>query len=261
MTGGLVAAFDTSGPLGSVAVARDGEVEGRRFLLRRGEHGSHLVPALEGALQDAGAEPAHLDGLVVGSGPGSFTGIRVAAATARGLARSLDIPLHAFSSLAAAAAADGSELPGRAELPQALRAPEDLPPLTPLEGAPRLVLFDARGDRAYAATYQVREGRLHEAQAPAPVTVGELLDGGPPAATLCCGDGALRHRRALEEAGLQVAPPPLGVPTAEALLRLLKLVPHSAPVAKPGRWTPDYLRPVGARPPMDRSGGESRGNG
>lgn len=255
MTGRLVAAFDTSGPLGSVAVSRDAVVGPRRFLLRRGEHGSHLVPALEEALAEEGAESPHLDALVVGAGPGSFTGIRVAAATARGLARALAVPLHAFSSLAAAAVADGSVLPAPDDLPPSLH-PDDPPRGELPQDAPRHVLFDARADRLYAAAYRLREGRLDELRPPAAVTVGELLDEDLPPETLFCGDGALRHRERLEGAGFRVAPPPLGIPTAQALLRLLAVLPHAAPVGDPRRWTPDYLRPAGVLPPSMARGTE-----
>ena len=248
MSRGLVAAFDTSGPLGSVAVAREGRVLARRFLLERGQHGSRLVPALEAALKDAGGELRDVEDLVVGSGPGSFTGIRVAAATARGLVWSLGLRLHAYSSLMAAAFADASRLPSRDELPQPLRGPEDLPAVEMDAETVRLALFDARSDRAYAAAYRIRDARAEELRAPGPVTMDGLLAEALPEGTVFCGDGALRHAERLREDSYTVAPPPLGVPTAEGLLRLLEVSPEAALVSEPARWTPDYLRPVGARP-------------
>ena len=73
--------------------------------------------------------------LLVGAGPGSFTGIRVGVGTAKGMAWALGIPLWAFSSLAGAAAA------------------VEVEPIRP-----RAVLFDARGDRLYAAAYRIQDG-------------------------------------------------------------------------------------------------------
>lgn len=253
MTEGTLLAFDTSGPLGSVAVARDGRVRARRFLPRRGQHGSHLIPAVDECLREAEAEPTGVDGLVVGAGPGSFTGIRVAVATARGLARSLGAPIYGFPSLMAAAVADVAALPPSEELPSALRWPEDAPGRFSPKELPRMVLFDARADRAYAAAYRLSGGRLHAVREPAAVTVGEVLDEDLPAGTVFCGDGALRHRSVIREAGFRVAPPPLGVPTADGLLHLLQVVPDAGPVKDPRRWTPEYLRPVAARPTMDPS--------
>jgi hypothetical protein len=61
-----------------------------------------------------------------------------------------------------------------------------------------------------------------------------------------CGNGALRHRKRIESAGLPVSPPPSGIPTAEGLIRLVTLTPDARPLADPGRWEPDYLKPSSA---------------
>jgi hypothetical protein len=60
------------------------------------------------------------------------------------------------------------------------------------------------------------------------------------------GEGALRHRAILEEAGHPVLGPPFGYPTAEGLIRLLSLDPETPPLEDPGRWEPEYLRASGA---------------
>ncbi|NIQ54995.1 MAG: tRNA (adenosine(37)-N6)-threonylcarbamoyltransferase complex dimerization subunit type 1 TsaB, partial [Gammaproteobacteria bacterium] len=100
----LLLAMDTSTARGSVAVGIPGTTLGRIFLDSRSGRGSELLPAVRGTMASAGVDLEELSGIVVGAGPGSFTGVRIAAATAKGLARGLELPLWAFSSLAAGAA-------------------------------------------------------------------------------------------------------------------------------------------------------------
>lgn len=274
---GLLLAMDTSGREGSAALAapvggdRHGlEILAVATLRAEEEHASLLVPRIQALMEEIGVHRGELSGILVGAGPGSFTGVRVAAATAKGFARALRLPLWAFSSLAAAAVNDGtaggggagSEGEDRGEETagdESMRASRS-PPRTvagdrsarrtgaePDPASPRCVLFDARGDRVYAAAYGIDDGELRTLLEPRAATVQELLEDGllPPGAMLL-GDGALRHRALLEEAGHAVLPPPLGQPSAVGLIRLLALGPGSPPLEDPGRWEPDYLRASGA---------------
>ncbi|RUO73460.1 tRNA (adenosine(37)-N6)-threonylcarbamoyltransferase complex dimerization subunit type 1 TsaB [Idiomarina ramblicola] len=67
------------------------------------EHSQRLLPFVEHVLQQAKADLSQLDGLVVGVGPGSFTGVRIGVSMAQGLAFSSELPVFPVSSLQALA--------------------------------------------------------------------------------------------------------------------------------------------------------------
>lgn len=214
-------AFDTSGAIGSVAVGFGERVLASRSLDVRQEHASRLVPMIRETLLQAGVEPSGLGGIVVGEGPGSFTGVRVAAATAKGLAHAVGLPLWAYSSLCAAALAE--------------------------DGRPmRYVLFDARADRVYGACYRIGSSSCEEVVGPHGGNLGEVLRGSASEEAMFAGDGARRHRSVIEQAGYQVSPGP-SRSLAEGLLRLHALRGASAPADVP-TWEPRYVRPSSAEP-------------
>jgi len=81
-----------------------GTLEAERALLRGRRHAETLADDLAAFLNDAGLEHRSLDLVVVGEGPGSYTGLRVGLSMALGLARGLGLPVVGAPSLAAAAA-------------------------------------------------------------------------------------------------------------------------------------------------------------
>jgi len=188
----------------------------------KGGHSSALLPAIDHALRTIGLGPRDLGGVVVGAGPGSFTGLRIAAATAKGMVMALQLPLLAYSSLLAAAA-------------QAWAADR-----------PVYALFDARGRDLFAACYRFDEG-VRAIRAPAATTLDALMvDLATLPGALLVGDGAERHRVELEASGHLVAPPHFHPPRASGLLWLAEVAPSAGRVADPRDWEPEYLRPSGA---------------
>lgn len=126
-------ALDTSTAVASVAVL-DGDHLTAREGVAGGPGSTDLLGLIEATLATAGLALAAVDGFAVGAGPGSFTGLRIAMATAKGLAFATGKPLHAVSSLAALAL-DAAPLAG----PGALVVP----------------LLDARRDEVYAGFYRL----------------------------------------------------------------------------------------------------------
>jgi tRNA threonylcarbamoyladenosine biosynthesis protein TsaB len=103
----LVLALDTAGPDCAVAVAR-GDAATANVLAQSSERigrsqAEGLMPMIEAALSEAGVVFEHLSRIAVTTGPGSFTGLRIGVATARGLALALDIPAVGVGSLQALA--------------------------------------------------------------------------------------------------------------------------------------------------------------
>jgi len=156
----LTLALDTATPRSSCAL-----LEGEKLLGERETKALAVLAAADGLLAHAGLSAADLGRVVCGTGPGSFTGIRIGIAAARGLALALDLPLAGVSTLAALQAG----------------APGCLPVI----------------DGSRKEIFTLIEGR------PAVTRPEDLA---PTPGTLCVGDGAVRYRAVLEEAGAEVPP-------------------------------------------------------
>jgi tRNA threonylcarbamoyladenosine biosynthesis protein TsaB len=102
----LTLAFDTA-----TAVATSALVDGEEVLGERVSRAKTLLEDVDALLRQAGAHPSDLSRLAVGVGPGSFTGVRIGLAVARGLALSLDVPGSGVSTLAALAAGAPGAIP------------------------------------------------------------------------------------------------------------------------------------------------------
>lgn len=96
-------ALDTASGRCSAALWCDGEVRAQSVDTAR-DHASLILPMIDALLAEAGMALGALDGIAFGRGPGSFTGLRVAAAVTQGLAAGADLPVIPVSDLRALAA-------------------------------------------------------------------------------------------------------------------------------------------------------------
>lgn len=127
-----------------------------------------LLPMVDELLHEAGLQPAQLQALAYSRGPGSFTGVRIAAAAAQGLAFGWNLPVLAISSLATLAQ-------------HAWRT---------LGATQVLAVFDARMDEVYCGAYQLQDG-LMCLQVPETVCAPQQLPDLPAGEWLLAGAGAV----------------------------------------------------------------------
>lgn len=151
--------LDASAPRTCVALGRVDEADDELVVADEDQDGANqtserLHVRLRGALDQAGVAPRSLTAIACGRGPGTFTGSRVAVATAKGLALALGVPVVPVSTLASLAASAGVD--GRV-----------------------LALLDARRKQVYGAVFRV-DGPSVQREPDSPERVVELaglLDG------------------------------------------------------------------------------------
>lgn len=216
-------AIETSTSLGSVAVGTPHAVLAEVVLGVHARHSEALLPAIDFVLKNAQVTRPDLTRIVVGGGPGSFTGLRISAATAKGLAKALGLPLFAYSGLAVLAA-------GLATGEQQVCA-----------------LFDARRGEVYAGCYRFPGlERMETLIEPAPRKLDDVFVTIDAHSTLFVGDGAHAFASAITERGGVIAPAHFAVPRASALAWLSDIAPSAGRVGNVASWEPLYLRESGA---------------
>lgn len=226
-----VLAFDTATAACTVAVVDGGRVLAELTLQVPRAHSTRLMPLIAQALREAGMERRDLDAIAVGVGPGSFTGLRIGLATAKGLALALDIPVVPVSTLAAAAYGTGAQT--------GLVVP----------------LLDAKRDQVFTAVYAAGDrdpSTWGELLGPANLHVDELAeqvrslragrDDTREFVTLC-GDAAEVHAARLGLGpAVRLAAPGALLPRGSAVATLgLSLLERGGAVA-PDALAPVYLR-------------------
>lgn len=131
-----VLAIDSSGMAASAAVANDNNVIAEFTINNRQTHSQTLLPMVDNVVQMSEIPLTEIDAIAVASGPGSFTGLRIGSATAKGLGFALNKPVVPVPSLDA--------LAYKAACFNGIICP----------------LMDARRNQVYTAAYHIKEGRL-----------------------------------------------------------------------------------------------------
>jgi tRNA threonylcarbamoyladenosine biosynthesis protein TsaB len=213
----LTLGLDTSTGTGSIALGLEERVLVESRLSVQAVHSESVLPEIDRLVESAGFGPADIGRVVVGSGPGSFTGVRIAAALAKGIRAATGAELFAFSSLAAIAA--GSEAPGLV-----------------------CAAIDARRGQVYAAGYDLRSGLVQRFGPVAEPFDAVLVRLEPPADWTLAADIPEPLRQRARLGGVEVLRAAAGEPRATSLLRLVSQVPELGYVELPESWEPGYVR-------------------
>jgi tRNA threonylcarbamoyladenosine biosynthesis protein TsaB len=103
----LILSFDTATDIATACVWRDGDVLAESATHARSVAAQRVLADIDRLMGDTGVAPADLDLVVAGTGPGTFTGLRIGLAAARALGFALGIPVKGVSTLDALRAGDG----------------------------------------------------------------------------------------------------------------------------------------------------------
>ena len=230
-----ILALETSGRTGSVALAQGPDLRAEESFAHGMRHAVALMPTVAALCQRVGWQAADIDEVYVSTGPGSFTGLRIAVAVARTLAQALGCRLVAVNTLDAIAA----------------NAPADATDV--------VVVLDAKRSQVFAARYARHSAAADPGAAPMPLAAGAaglrrvagpiLTDpttfvAATPRPVAVMGEGVAYHREALRagvaaDAELRELDAALWTPRAATICRL------GWALAQRGSFTPlEELLPV-----------------
>lgn len=213
----MILGLDTSaGQCAAALVAADGAPVARNARQMQRGHAEALFPVIEAVLTQAGIGFADLGGIAVCTGPGSFTGIRVGVAAARGLALGLDVPavgIDRFRALVRSRQLAGADLAADMPIAVALRAPQETAYFHLLDG-------DENAAPSSPEARRLNMAELETAAPPGALRLGDAWPGATP------------------EAGL---PDPAAIAADFMTARRLAKGPAK----------PFYLRDAGAAPPRE----------
>jgi tRNA threonylcarbamoyladenosine biosynthesis protein TsaB len=217
-------ALETATDRASVAVGRAAGDAIEESLAGARRHAGALLPMVETVLRRRGIGLDAITGLIVGDGPGSFTGLRVGATAAKALVSARGLRLHSAPSLMARAAGVAGE-----------------------REALVLAVSDALRGEVYAGAFRFHGGRVVTELEPA-VWRPEALAGLGLAPDALVGEAPEAARAILERStGRTMVTPPDGAPRATALIALSGLAGGTREVADPSGWEPVYGRPAEAQ--------------
>lgn len=226
MKSGRWLAIDTATDLASVAVGFPPSAETGSFVQGARRHAAEIIGLVDHALKQAGLKPRDLEGIVIGDGPGSFTGLRIGWATAKGMAQQDGLPICSVPSLMAAAATVAGQL----------------------GPVPIAACYDALRGQVYGALYVVRPGAVDTVLAPVVMTVADLARVAPVRPTVVVGDGATRYPEdVLRWSGAAPVHLESLIPNATTLLSLFTREGAARALDDPLGAEPVYGRPAEAQ--------------
>ena len=221
MASELILTLDTSTTAGSVALSRGECLLAEIVVDSLANHSDRLLLQVQLLLTEQQCELAEIDAFAVIDGPGSFTGLRVGVAAAKGLARACNRPLFGVSTLHALAGA------------------------LPYASLPVCALLDARKKEVYTATFSTADGSPALLDEPRAISPQRLLEN-MVAPALFIGSGAVLYHSLITErfgALAAFAPWPTHTPRASCAAPIALELLQSGAAGDPERLLPRYIRP------------------
>src|ERR1051325_6545606 len=245
MSGGIWLAIDSATDIASVAVGRPPVAGSGAHVQGARRHAAEIIRLVDFVLRRLSLRPNDLEGIVVGDGPGSFTGLRIGWSAAKGLAHEAGLDIRAIPSLMAAGA---GAAPG-------------------VGGERVAACFDALRGQVYAALYVFHPDRVDTLVEPTVLTPAELarIAPGRPRLAVGAGGGPLAGSapapprlvvgpgvaRCAEEMTRWAGTPPVPLeslpPSATMLLGLLERAGAGRALADPAGAEAVYGRPAEAQ--------------
>ena len=221
-----ILALETSAKAVSAAVSEDGKILCSGYQDTGLTHSRTLMPIVEHILKNTGLTVADMDAIAVAAGPGSFTGIRIGVAAAKGLAFAADKPAVGVSTLAAMARnvafCDGLVI----------------------------CAMDARRQQVYNALFEAKDGQLTRLTPDRAISLEELAEElrSNPRPKTVVGDGARLCFAHLTEAGIscRLAPAQLVMQNAMSVALEAEAMAAEGKLVSAQALEPVYLRPAQA---------------
>lgn len=217
-----ILALESSAVAASAALCEDEMLLGQTYLHTGLTHSQTLLPMVAGLLEQCGLKPQDLDLIAVAAGPGSFTGLRIGVAAAKGLAWAAELPCAGCSTLEAMAWS-----------------------LAGFQGEV-CAAMDARRHQVYNARFQVNGTAPHRLTPDRAIALADLVKEleGTSVPQIVVGDGAQLCCDALTAAGIPavLAPPNLRMQSAWGVARMGLELARTGQTVSPGELVPVYHR-------------------
>jgi tRNA threonylcarbamoyladenosine biosynthesis protein TsaB len=211
-------AIETSGRLGSVAVADSGRVLAEEAFPHGFKHAAGVVAVIDRLTQAQGWKPQDLNEIYISAGPGSFTGLRVGVTVAKTLAFSLGAKLVAVSSAAVLARN------------------------APLGWQNCLIVLDAKRGQIFGARFTQEANHIKEAEPAHLDTLGDMLVRSPRPVYLI-GEGIPFHQGAIaDDAGILITPEESWRAKASVVAQLGWQMSQAGEFSDAQALTPTYIR-------------------
>lgn len=230
----LILAADTTTPVNTVAVTDGLRVLAETYVECGRAHAERLLATVDWVLSQAGVALDDLDALAISNGPGSFTGLRVGAATWKGLAFAQDLPLVAVPTLDA------------------------MTRLGCFRNGIVVPLLDAKMREVFAASFEFDNARRRKLTEDLVGPVEAVLETAGPAPVLL-GDGATLYRERIQAAipGAMIVEGPFSMPRASAVAAEACALLDAGVETDPAAVSPIYLRKSQAEEARSNSGAPS----